>query len=128
MRKLLKWLVVLMVCFAAFPALADEPSAAAAVDAGPTTACLSIALDTVWVLVAGMLVFWMNAGFALVESGFCRKKNAVNILGKNFVVFAIASLVYYVAGFAIQYGNGNDFFGTTGWFVPNNASLFEALS
>lgn len=125
MRSFLKWLVFLMVCLAAAPALADEPAAA---PAGPTTEALSAALDTVWVLVAGMLVFFMNAGFALVESGFCRKKNVVNILGKNFVVFAVTTLAYYVAGFAIQYGNGNDYFGMTGWFVPMDASLFEALS
>lgn len=128
MRKLLSWTIFFTLCCAAFPALADEVAAAAPVAPGPTTQDLSAALDTVWVLVTGMLVFWMNAGFALVESGFCRKKNTVNILGKNFVVFAATTLIYYAVGFAIQYGNGNDYFGATGFFVPNDASLFEALS
>jgi Amt family ammonium transporter len=48
-------------------------------------------VDTLWVLVAGFLVFFMNTGFAFVESGFCRAKNVVNILAKNFIVFAIAA-------------------------------------
>ena len=55
---------------------------------------LQIALDTVWVLVAGMLVFFMNLGFGLVESGFARSKNTVNIISKNFVVFAVASIAF----------------------------------
>ena len=52
-----------------------------------------VMLDTLWVMVAGFLVFFMNAGFALVESGLCRAKNAVNILAKNFIVFAASSRV-----------------------------------
>ena len=59
-------------------------------DAGPTTTDLKVMADTVWVLIAGFLVFWMNAGFGFVESGLCRAKNAVNILGKNFVVFGLS--------------------------------------
>jgi ammonium transporter, Amt family len=125
MRKLPAISALLAVGLVSLTALADEP---AAVSTGPSTADLQIAADTIWVLITGMLVFWMNAGFALVESGFCRKKNAVNILGKNFVVFAATTLIYYAVGFALQYGNGNDFIGLTGFFVPNDASLFESLS
>ena len=51
-----------------------------------------IILDTIWVLFTAMLVFFMNLGFAMVESGFARSKNAVNILSKNFIVFAISSI------------------------------------
>lgn len=51
-----------------------------------------VALDTVWVLIAAFLVFFMNLGFAMVESGLCRAKNTVNILAKNFIVFAISSI------------------------------------
>jgi len=58
-----------------------------------------VALDTIWVMVAAFLVFFMNLGFALVESGFCRSKNTVNILFKNFVVFAVSSLVFLVLGY-----------------------------
>jgi Amt family ammonium transporter len=52
-------------------------------------------VDTLWVLVAGFLVFFMNAGFAFLEAGFCRAKNVVNILAKNFLVFAMASLAFW---------------------------------
>jgi Amt family ammonium transporter len=61
----------------------------------------------------------MNAGFALVESGFCRRKNAVNILAKNLIVFAIATVAYWAIGFGFMYGNddGNSFIGLKGFFL-----------
>ena len=76
-----------------------------------------VALDTIWVLVTAFLVFWMNAGFALVESGLCRAKNTVNILAKNFVVFAISSIAFYIIGWGIMFGDGTSFFGTQGLFM-----------
>ncbi len=90
---------------------------------------LKIALDTVWVLVAAFLVFFMNAGFALVESGLCRAKNCVNVLAKNYVVFAVSTLAFWLIGFALMFGNGNAFVGLTG-FMPaliNGSSSFSAL-
>lgn len=78
---------------------------------------IKVALDTVWVLVGGFLVFFMNAGFALVEAGLCRRKNATNILAKNFVVFAIATLVYWAVGFGLMFSDGNSFMGLHGWFL-----------
>jgi len=74
-----------------------------------------VALDTIWVLVTAFLVFFMNAGFALVESGLCRAKNAVNILAKNFVVFAASSLAFWAVGFALMFGDGTGFIGLSGW-------------
>ena len=74
--------------------------------------------NTVWTLIAGMLVFWMNAGFATLEAGLCRRKNAVNILAKNFVVFAISSIAFWVIGFGMMFGDGNPMVGTTG-FLSN---------
>jgi Amt family ammonium transporter len=76
-----------------------------------------VIVDTLWVLITAMLVFFMNAGFALVESGLCRAKNAVNILAKNFIVFAASSLAFWVVGFGIMFGNGNDFLGLSGWLI-----------
>jgi hypothetical protein len=73
--------------------------------------------DTLWVLVTAFLVFWMNAGFALVESGMCRAKNAVNILSKNFIVFAVSSLAFYFVGWGIMFGDGNGFMGLKGLFM-----------
>lgn len=75
-----------------------------------------VALDTVWVLVAGMLVFFMNLGFALVESGFARAKNTVNIISKNFVVFAVATVAFFVIGWGLMYGDGNGLVGLSGLF------------
>jgi Amt family ammonium transporter len=77
-----------------------------------------VAMDTMWTLIAGMLVFFMNLGFASVESGLCRAKNTVTILAKNFVVFAAASIAFLVVGWGLMFGDGNPFFGTEGlWFV-----------
>jgi hypothetical protein len=60
----------------------------------------------------------MNLGFATVESGFCRAKNVVTILAKNFVVFAVASIAFLVLGFGLMFDDGNALFGTQGlWFV-----------
>src|SRR6478609_7572271 len=84
---------------------AQEPPAAA--PAGPpSNAELKVMADTVWVLVTGMLVFFMNLGFATVESGMCRAKNCVNILSKNFIVFAVTSIGFWLLGWGIMFGNG----------------------
>ncbi len=80
-----------------------------------------VALDTVWVLVAGMLVFFMNLGFALVESGFARAKNTVNIISKNFVVFAVATIAFFVIGWGLMYGDGNGLVGLKGLFGVGGA-------
>ena len=56
------------------------------------------------VVLTAALVFLINLGFALVESGFCRSKNTVNILSKNFIVFAISCLAFYVFGWGLMFG------------------------
>lgn len=80
---------------------------------------LAVGLDTVWVLVCGMLVFFMNLGFGCVESGFCRAKNCVNILSKNFVVFAVCSLGFWLIGWDLMFGTGDgEWIGNSGsWMV-----------
>jgi Amt family ammonium transporter len=79
---------------------------------------MKVAADTMWVLVTAFLVFFMNLGFASVESGFCRAKNTVAILAKNFIVFAVSSIAFLVLGFGIMFGDGTALFGTHGlWFV-----------
>ncbi|MDP2300306.1 MAG: ammonia permease, partial [Actinomycetota bacterium] len=88
---------------------------------------LQITLDTLWVLIAGMLVFFMNLGFALVESGFARAKNTVNIISKNFVVFAIASIAFFVVGWGLMYGDGNGFLGLSGLFMLGGADNSPAV-
>lgn len=76
-----------------------------------------VALDTLWVVLTGCLVFFMNAGFALLESGLCQAKNAVNILAKNFIVFAVSSIAFWVVGFGLMFGDGNGFVGLSGWLL-----------
>jgi Amt family ammonium transporter len=88
---------------------------------------LQVALDTVWVLIAGMLVFFMNLGFGLVESGFARAKNTVNIISKNFVVFSIASVAFLAIGFGLMFGDGNGFVGTQGLFFLGGADNSAAV-
>lgn len=78
---------------------------------------LVYSLNTVWVLVAAFLVFFMQAGFALVEAGFTRAKNAVNILMKNFSDFLVASLAFFAVGYALMFGTGNGFSGFTNFFL-----------
>ena len=84
-------------------------------------ASLKIAMDTVWVLFTAFLVFFMNLGFAMVESGLCRAKNAVNILAKNFIVFAISTAAYWILGFGLMYGDGNALIGLKGLFFASGA-------
>jgi len=64
----------------------------------------SMAIDTVWVLIATVLVFFMQAGFAMVETGFTRAKNAGNIIMKNLMDFSVGSVVFWVVGFSIMFG------------------------
>ncbi|MBN1687375.1 MAG: ammonium transporter [Spirochaetales bacterium] len=78
---------------------------------------IAAGLDTVWVLIAAFLVFFMQAGFGMVEVGFIRAKNATNILTKNFLDFCMASLGFLFFGYAIMFGQGNGFMGLKGWFL-----------
>ncbi|WP_347178979.1 ammonium transporter [Roseofilum casamattae] len=84
---------------------------------------IQVVLNTIWVIFASTLVFFMNAGFAMLETGFCRHKSAVNILAKNLIVFALSSLAFWIAGFAFMFGDGNSFIGLHGFFLsgPDNS-------
>lgn len=80
-------------------------------------------VDTLWVLLAAILVFFMNLGFASVESGFARAKNTVNILSKNFIVFAISSLGFMLLGWGLMFGGDNPFVGTDHLFILGQSDL-----
>lgn len=81
-----------------------------------------IGIDTMWTLVAAALVFFMQAGFALVEAGFTRGKNTVNIVMKNLMDFVLGSLVYWAFGYALMFGTDvGSFIGTSGFFVSDNS-------
>jgi ammonium transporter, Amt family len=63
-----------------------------------------IAINYVWIFLGGILVFFMQAGFALVETGFCQKKNALHVMMTNFMIFGIATVAFYFVGFALMFG------------------------
>ena len=70
------------------------------------------AVNTIWVLIGAALVFFMQAGFAMVETGFTRAKNAGNIIMKNLMDFCIGTPTFWIIGFGIMFGTGNGFFGS----------------
>ena len=129
MSKWNRWAALsaaLVLC--AVPAFAEgeaAPDALATLTAGASD--LRIGIDTVWVLVAAMLVFFMNAGFALVESGLCQAKNTTNILAKNFIVFAASTVSFWVIGWGLMFGDGNSFVGLQGLFFLGGADNSPAL-
>ena len=81
-------------------------------------------LDTLWVCLGAILVFWMQPGFALVEAGLTQSKNAANILMKNFVDFMCGTVLFWIIGFSIMYGAGNAFFGWEGFtFIGTDSNV-----
>jgi ammonium transporter, Amt family len=76
----------------------------------------SVGINSLWVIVAGCLVMFMQAGFALLEIGFSRQKNAGTVVAKILTNFSIAAIMYWAIGFALAFGNG-DLFGHTGWLL-----------
>jgi ammonium transporter, Amt family len=124
-------LACLIVLAWGYVAVAQTPAAAPA--PAPTTAELKVALDTLWVCVASFLVFFMNAGFCMLETGFCRQKNAVNVLAKNLIVFALATVAFWAIGFGLMFGDGNDFIGFNGFFLqgadnsPATAKAYDGI-
>ncbi|NEQ85255.1 MAG: ammonium transporter [Moorea sp. SIO2I5] len=89
-------------------------------------------LDTIWLVIAGSFVFFMNAGFCLLETGFCRKQNAINILAKNLVVFSIATVAFWLCGAGLMFGGDNPWIGTGGFFFSGqdifNFSYYDSLA
>ena len=80
----------------------------------------------VWFLIGAALVFWMQAGFAMVEGGFTRAKNAGNIIMKNLMDFCIGTPVFWLVGFGIMFGAGNGFFGKIGG-IASEANYGNAM-
>ena len=86
-----------------------------------------VIMDTMWVLITAMLVFFMNLGFAAVESGFARAKNCVNIMSKNFIVFAVSSLGFLTVGWGVMFGDGTGLIGLKGLFFAGGADNSPAM-
>ena len=86
-----------------------------------------VAMDTMWVLITGMLVFFMNLGFACVESGLCRAKNAVTILSKNFIVFAVDVDRFLAARLGADVWRWQRYVGTEGLWMVSGADNSPAM-
>ncbi|MBN1872121.1 MAG: ammonium transporter [Candidatus Omnitrophica bacterium] len=89
------------------------------------TFATKVGIDTLWVLIGAFLVFFMQAGFGMVEAGFIRAKNTCNILTKNFLDFCMASLGFFIFGYAIMFGRGNGFMGFSGFFLSGAESAAD---
>ncbi|MEZ6060458.1 MAG: ammonium transporter [Planctomycetaceae bacterium] len=100
---------------------AGEVIAAAVVEAAPEPAS-SVGVDILWTCLAAFLVFFMQAGFALVEAGFTRAKNACNIIMKNLMDFSIGTLAFWAIGFGLMFGpSASGWIGTDGFLFDANA-------
>lgn len=85
-------------------------------------------LDTVWILIAGFLVFFMQAGFALVEAGFVRARNVANIFMKNFFDLSIGAIGYWAIGFGLMFGASNGIFGSDQFFLDGLPEVYPGLT
>ena len=99
-------------------------STAFAAEEGPTAADVQKVLDNVWILVAAVLVIFMQAGFALVEAGLTRGKNVANIFMKNLMDFCVGAILFFAVGYAIAFGGDftglGRFIGGDGWFLAGD--------
>jgi Amt family ammonium transporter len=125
MRAVRTLLLAVVVWYAAGPAWAADPTGAATLKADP-----SAPVNFTWTLVAGFLVFFMQAGFALLGAGLIRSKNTVNYLTKSFMDFCMASLSFWAFGFPLMFGGsgaapgleqGNPLLGWSGFFLSGQA-------
>ncbi len=116
-EKIVRWgrwapIAALMVAMFALPVYAGDAAASA-----KALEKLQTNLNIVWTCVAAFLVFFMQAGFAMVEAGFTRAKNSVNIIMKNLMDFSIGSLAFFLIGFGLMFGKSNGLFGTSDFLL-----------
>ncbi|PHR93937.1 MAG: ammonium transporter [Blastopirellula sp.] len=110
------------------PAEAEAPEEEAALTAGEAaSSILRDEVNTLWTVLAACLVFFMQAGFALVEAGFTRAKNACNIIMKNVMDLAIGSIAFWLVGFGLMFGATNGFFGTTLFFFDGSSDAAKEV-
>ena len=121
-------IVLVLIISGSLPLFADDGAA------GPTAEGAYAALDALWLVLAAALVFFMQAGFAMVETGMTRAKNAGNILMKNLMDFAAGAIIYFAVGWGLMYGTsaggfiGTDQFFLTGLELPDFASwMFQVV-
>lgn len=109
-------------------AAAQTTSARVDIESTPMGTSGGYAVNVAWTIIMGALVFWMQAGFALLEAGFTRAKNVVNILMKNFMDCAVGSIAFWACGFAFMFGTSSGWIGTDGFFLSGYADRTETYS
>src|SRR3954454_13751270 len=116
-RRLSPALTLGLVVVLAMPSLALADGSTQQVAESKGGLDVTIGLNSVWVIVAAILVMFMQAGFAFLEIGFSRSKNAGSVIAKILTNFSIAGLCYWAVGFALAFGVGGSLAGTHGVFV-----------
>ena len=107
-------------------AISSQALAQTSIDQPPLSTELFSAVNTIWLIIAAMLVFFMNAGFAMLEAGVCRTENATNVLAKNLIVFCVSAAAFFIFGFRFMFGDSSSpIFGQVGVFVD---SLFPSAA
>ncbi|MED3662626.1 ammonium transporter [Ureibacillus sp. FSL K6-8385] len=114
--------IIPLLLLVALPAYAAEP----------TVESLELSVNLVWVMLGAILVFFMHAGFTLVETGFTRAKNSLNIIMKNFLTISLVSILYYLVGFGLMFGDSaGGVVGTNGFFLSGREDIdffiFQAM-
>ena len=125
MKKTMSLLILLgLLCV---PALGAEAEASAAeASAAEAIEAVQNNLNIVWTCIAAFLVFFMQAGFAMLETGFTRAKNAVNILMKNLMDFSVGTLTFAFLGFGLMFGKSGGWFGTTHFMLSDMGEGVES--
>ena len=86
------------------------------------------AINTAWVLIAAFLVFGMQVGFVMLESGFARERESVNILVEGIADTCLCGILFWAIGFAFMFEDGNKFIGTHGFFLQNLPDTFPTTN
>ena len=121
---------VLLAEDAATQVATTEAVTVAAAEAPPTRADIGAVahdMDVLWLVIAAILVFGMQMGFALVESGLCRSKNVCNILMKNLVDFSVGALLFFAIGYGLMFGVSNGWFGMADFFYGSGSDVGNTL-
>ncbi len=125
MRKFVGLTVATLLLVAAVPGLALAQE-----EAPPTVEEMVLAIDTLWVIVAAMLVIFMQAGFAMLEVGFSRMKNVGSVVAKILAMMGIGLVMFWAIGFGFTFSDGgglNPFIGTEGFFLAGSAETYAGL-
>ena len=101
------------------------PASADGHDSDAAAAAVQAVMDNLWVFIAGVLVFLMQAGFAMLESGLTRSKNVGNIMAKNLADAAIGIMAFFLVGYGLAYGGDS---GSGDWFGWGRSPLVESIS